>query len=100
MIKQKFEDEKSTRTVSPRSEIIQENVKGYVRAAGWGKFTWETEEHLERVLIQDPPVSKGVPGREISSCGDLLRRLRKHSETSSSTVMEDPLRFHRIGFLQ
>ena len=59
-IKQKFEDSKDkvARTESAANiTAIQDNVKGYMKAAGWGKFSWESEESIEQLFIQDPPTS-------------------------------------------
>ena len=50
------------------------NVKGYMRAAGWGKFNWEPEGDVEQVVILDPPISlslqEEVAVRAIYSCMD------------------------------
>jgi len=40
-------------------ESIQENVRGYLKASGWGSFTWESETSFERVIVIDPPIYSG-----------------------------------------
>ena len=40
-------------------DIIQENVRGYLKAAGWGSFSWESETTFERVVVIDPPIFSG-----------------------------------------
>jgi hypothetical protein len=40
-------------------ESIQENVRGYLKATGWGSFTWESETSFERVTVVDPPTYSG-----------------------------------------
>lgn len=40
-------------------ELIQENVRGYLKAAGWGSFTWESETSFERITVVDPPIFSG-----------------------------------------
>jgi hypothetical protein len=40
-------------------ESIQENVRGYLKAAGWGSFTWQSETSFERVTVVDPPIYSG-----------------------------------------
>ena len=67
-IKQKFEANKNTRSESAPDSVIIENVTGYLKAAGWGKFSWESEESCERVVIQDPPTSS----KEGSGAGNLF----------------------------
>jgi hypothetical protein len=39
------------------ASAVQENVRGYLRAAGWGTFAWDSEAAFERVTITDPPTS-------------------------------------------
>src|ERR1700730_7443579 len=39
--------------------VVQDNVKDYFRAAGWGSITWESERSFERVTIVDPPIHSG-----------------------------------------
>jgi len=40
-------------------DAIQENVRGYLKAAGWGSFSWESETTFERVVVIDPPIFSG-----------------------------------------
>lgn len=40
-------------------EFVQENVKGYLKSAGWGSFAWESETSFERVTVVDPPTYAG-----------------------------------------
>ncbi len=40
-------------------DAIQENVRGYLKAAGWGSFTWESETTFERIVVIDPPIFSG-----------------------------------------
>jgi hypothetical protein len=40
-------------------DVIQENVRGYLKAAGWGSFSWESETTFERVVVIDPPIFSG-----------------------------------------
>ncbi|HYB04610.1 MAG TPA: hypothetical protein VED17_09110 [Nitrososphaerales archaeon] len=40
-------------------EAIQENIRGYLKAAGWGSFAWEAETSFERVTVIDPPIYSG-----------------------------------------
>ncbi len=42
-----------------QEDAIQENVRGYLKAAGWGSFGWESETSFERVTITDPPSYSG-----------------------------------------
>jgi len=57
-IKQRFEDNRESRIESAADIVaIEDNIKGYMKAAGWGKLSWESEEKVEQVFIQDPPTS-------------------------------------------
>ena len=38
---------------------VQENVKDYLKASGWGSVAWESETSFERVTIVDPPIYSG-----------------------------------------
>ncbi|MGI0091528.1 MAG: hypothetical protein ACREBS_07455, partial [Nitrososphaerales archaeon] len=69
-IRQKFEANKNARPVPPppSMQTIEENVKGYLRTAGWGKFDWKSEENVEQIFIQDPPMSSS----EGSGAGNLF----------------------------
>lgn len=40
-------------------DAIQENVRGYLKATGWGSFTWQSETSFERVTVVDPPIYSG-----------------------------------------
>jgi hypothetical protein len=40
-------------------ESIQENVRGYLKASGWGSFSWESETSFDRVTVVDPPIYSG-----------------------------------------
>lgn len=57
-MRQKFNDRRDAKSSpQPSIEAIQENVRGYMIASGWGRFNWQTEESIERVLINDPPTA-------------------------------------------
>jgi len=40
-------------------DAIQENVRGYLKASGWGSFTWNSETTFEKVVVIDPPIYSG-----------------------------------------
>ncbi|MDA4112263.1 MAG: hypothetical protein OK439_06955 [Thaumarchaeota archaeon] len=40
-------------------EAIQENVKDYLKASGWGSVEWKFETSFVRVSIIDPPIYSG-----------------------------------------
>jgi len=40
-------------------DAVQENVRGYLKASGWGSFAWESETSFERLTIIDPPSYSG-----------------------------------------
>ena len=61
-IRQKLEEGTGTET-SPRASIeaVQDNVRSYMMASGWGRINWQSEDKADRVLIHDPPtVSRGA----------------------------------------
>jgi len=39
--------------------VIQDNVKDFFKASGWGSISWTSESNFERVSIIDPPIYSG-----------------------------------------
>ena len=90
-IKQKILDNKNARK-EPVADVraIQENVKGYMKAAGWGKFSWESEENFERIVISDPPLSaEGGSGAGNLFLHGLVAGMTEVFRNKRFSVMED-----------
>lgn len=50
-------------------DVVEENIIRYLKAAGWGKISWDHGTTLERVFVQDPPAPKA---REATVAGNRL----------------------------
>ena len=62
IIRQKLEARKGDEADASASiEAIQDNLRGYLKGAGWGRINWRSEDKTDRVLIHDPPtISRGA----------------------------------------
>jgi len=90
-IRQKFEDNKDARKEFVADiSAIRENVKGYMKAAGWGTFSWESEENFERIMINDPPISvEGGSGAGNLFLHGLVAGITEAFRNKRFSVMED-----------
>ncbi len=39
-------------------DVVEENIARYLKAAGWGKISWDHGTTLERVFLNDPPAPR------------------------------------------
>lgn len=71
-LKQKLEageEGKLSGRKSADKKVIQENIQRFMKAAGWGRITWEGDDSLERVFIYDPPTPRS---KESGGAGNLF----------------------------
>ncbi len=109
-IKQKFDtgtaSKSPERHSSAGTKVIQENVNRYMKASGWGKFSWEDGDNLERVFIQDPPtpVSKEAGGAGNLFLQGLVTGVAEALQGKRLSVVEDhydvPRRLLTIGLTE
>ena len=90
-IKQKFDERKDAKTLpQPSIEVIQDNVRSYMMAAGWGRINWQTEENIERVLIHDPPtVSSGGSGEGNLFLQGMIAGMMEIFRSKKFSIIED-----------
>ena len=71
-IKNKFAfhpDGKQDEDLNVPISVVEENIIRYLKAAGWGKISWDHGTTLERVLVHDPPTPKS---KNASAAGNRL----------------------------
>ena len=90
-IKQKFDERKDAKTLpQPSIEVIQDNVRSYMMAAGWGRINWQTEENIERVQIHDPPtLSPGGTGEGNLFLQGMLAGVMEIFRSKKFSIIED-----------
>ena len=89
-IKQRFEQAEKTKTLPLDVETLEQNVTGYLKASGWGKFRWELQENYEQVVIYDPPTSqKGGSAAGNMFLQGMVAGITDEFRNKSFSIMED-----------
>jgi hypothetical protein len=88
-IQQKF-GERRDNSPAPTIQVIQDNVRGYMMATGWGRFDWQSEENIERVLIHDPPtVTIGGSGEGNLFLQGMVAGMMESFRSKKYSIIED-----------
>lgn len=54
-ITEKLDKKEDGTNIQPSIDAIQDNLKGRLKASGWGRFNWHSDGDVERTMIHDPP---------------------------------------------